>query len=134
MMAWLRRLLFAAVAALTLGAAPAAAQDLSQRFSIADVGDTTFTFAVGKTRWVKPEHRGVAVDARDGDALIARFEVLEVRRGMATAMITGQTRRVTPQHTVIMTRPPERWYSNPRFWAGAALGLVSGVFAGTRIN
>ena len=134
MIGWLRRLLLLGGAAAALSAAPAAAQDLSQRFSIADVGDTTFTFAVGRTRWVKPEQRGVAVDAREGDALIARFEVLAVRRGMATAMITGQTRRVTPQHTVIMTRPPERWYSNPRFWAGAAVGLVSGMFAGTRIN
>jgi hypothetical protein len=130
----LRRLLLAAGVATTLAAAPAAAQDLSQRFSIADVGDTTFTFAIGKTRWVKPRQRGVAVDARERDALVARFRVMAVRRGMATAMITGQTRRVTPAHTVIMTRPPERWYRNPRFWAGAAVGLVGGTFAGAQIR
>jgi hypothetical protein len=124
-----------AAAALALAApSTVAAQDLSQRFSIAEAGDTTFTFAVGRTRWVKPRQRGVAVDARERDALVARFQVTGVRAGMATAMITGQTRRVTPDHTVIMQRPPERWYRNPRFWAGAVVGLVSGAFAGTRVN
>ncbi len=130
----IRPLLLAAVAALALAAAPASAQDLSQRFSIADVGDTSFTFAVGKTRWVKAKQRGVAVDARERDALVARFRVTAVSRGMATAMITGQTRRVTPSHTVIMQRPPERWYRNPRFWAGAVVGLVSGAFAGAQLR
>ena len=125
----------AAAAALALAApSTSAAQDLSQRFSIAEAGDTTFTFAVGRTRWVKPRQRGVAVDARERDALVARFQVTGVRDGLATAMITGQTRRVTPDHTVIMQRPPERWYRNPRFWAGAVVGLVSGAFAGARVN
>ena len=130
----LGRLVLAVAAALWLAAAPAAAQDLSQRFSIADASDTTFTFAVGRTRWVKPRQRGVAVDARERDALVARFRVTEVRDGMATAVITGQTRRVTPDHTVIMQRPPDRWYRNPRFWAGAVVGLVSGAFAGARVR
>ena len=129
-----RRLALATAAALALAAGPTRAQDLSQRFSIADASDTTFTFAVGRTRWVKPRQRGVAVDARERDALVARFQVTSVSGGMATAMITGQTRRVTPDHTVIMQRPPERWYRNPRFWAGAVVGLVSGTFAGARIR
>ncbi len=117
-----------------VGAAPAAAQDLSQRFSISEVQDTTFTFAVGRTRWVKTKQRGVAVDARESDALVARFRVLGVTRGIALAMITGQTTRVTPAHTVIMQRPPERWYSNARFWAGAVVGLAGGVVAGSQLR
>jgi hypothetical protein len=60
--------------------------------------------------------------------------VISIGDGVATAMITGQTRRVTPAHTVIMRRPPERWYSSARFWAGAVAGLVSGTFAGTQIR
>lgn len=128
-----RALAVAGTLALT-ATSTASAQDLSQRFSIAEAGDTTFVFAVGRTRWVKPRQRGVAVDARERDALVARFQVTGVHEGMATAMITGQTRRVTPDHTVIMQRPPERWFRNPRFWAGAVVGLVSGAFAGTRVR
>lgn len=121
-------------AALALAAPAAGAQDLTQRFSISDVGDTTFTFAVGNTRWVKAKQRGIAVDARERDALVARFRVISVEQGVATALITGQTTRVTPAHTVMMQRPPERWYANPRFWAGTVVGLVSGVLAGSALR
>lgn len=131
----LRRALLAAAAAATMLAASAAsAQDLSQRFSIGAVGDTTFTFAVGRTRWVKPRQRGIAVDAQQRDALVARFRVLDVRSGIATALITGQTTRVTPAHTVVMERPPERWYASPRFWAGTVIGAVGGVIAGASMR
>jgi len=129
-----RRLLLAVTAAVALVARPAAAQELTQRFSISEVGDTTFTFAVGNTRWVKPKQRGIAVDARERDALVARFRVLSVEQGVATALITGQTTRVTPSHTVMMQRPPERWYANPRFWAGTVVGLVGGVLAGSALR
>ena len=130
----LLQLLVAACLAATSAPSGAAAQELTQRFSISEAGDTTFTFAVGNTRWVKAKQRGIAVDARERDALVARFRVIRVDNGVATALITGQTTRVTPAHTVMMTRPPERWYRNPRFWAGTVIGLVSGVLAGRSMD
>jgi hypothetical protein len=123
-----------AAAALALAAGRGGAQDLSQRFSITSAGDTTFTFAIGKTGWVKPKQRGMAVDAQRRDALVARFRVIGVRNGVATALITGQTTPVTSAYTVVMQRPPERWYSNARFWAGAVVGVVAGVLAGVSVN
>lgn len=124
-----RRMLVTASVAVTVAATRAQAQDLSQRFSISDVQDTTFSFAVGKTRWVKPKQRGVAVDARERDALVARFRVVSVKGGLAMAVITGQTMPVVASHTVIMERPPSRWYRNPTFWAGTAVGAVSAGLA-----
>ena len=114
-------------------ASAAGAQDLSQRFSIAEVRDTIFTFAVGNTRWVKPRQLGVAVDARARDLLVARFRVLSVRNGIATALITGATTRLAAVHTVVMRRPPERWDRSRYFWAGAIVGLVGGAAGGARL-
>lgn len=134
----MRRALLAALLAAGLGGGAAApptlgAQDLSQRFSIAEVRDTVFTFAVGNTRWVKPRQLGVAVDARARDLLVARFRVLSVRNGLATALITGETTRLAPVHTVVMRRPPERWYRNRYFWAGAIVGLLGGAAGGAAL-
>ena len=131
-MSALRRAVLAAAASATL-ATGAMAQDLSQRFSISDVQDTTFTFAIGNTRWVKAKQRGVAVDARARDMLVARFRVLRVQNGIATALITGETTRIGPMHTVVMDRPPDRWYRRSLFWAGAVLGFLAGVAGGTML-
>ena len=128
----MRRAVLGTAAAAAL-AAPAGAQDLTQRFSITTVQDTTFTFAVGRTRWVKPKQRGVAVDARARDVLVARFRVVRVENGVATALITGETTRLAPVHTVVMDRPPDRWYRRPIFWAGLVSGLVVGAFGGASL-
>ena len=127
-----RRAVLGAATAAAL-ATRAGAQDLTQRFSITTVQDTTFTFAVGRTRWVKPKQRGVAVDARARDMLVARFRVMRVDNGVATALITGETTRLAPVHTVVMDRPPDRWYRRPIFWAGLVSGLVVGVFGGASL-
>jgi hypothetical protein len=97
------------------------------RFQIESVGDSTFTFEVGGQRWVAPEQRGIAVDPRRRDALIARFVVWRVEEGLATALITGETTRLRPQHVAILRQPPRRWFRNTSFWTGAAAGLVAGV-------
>ena len=131
-MATVRRALLGALAGAVLASA-ARAQDLTQRFSITTVQDTTFTFAIGRTRWVKPKQRGVAVDARARDMLVARFRVMRVDNGVATALITGETTRLDPVHTVVMDRPPDRWYRRPIFWAGLVSGLVVGVFGGVTL-
>jgi len=122
--------------ALALGAlvgAPraAAAQQVTARFEIASVGDSTFTFAMGTQRWVAQRSRGIVVDPAARDALVARFRILSVSEGVVTALVTGQTTAVTTQHFVVLNPPAlPPWYKRAAFWAGttagAALGLVVG--------
>jgi hypothetical protein len=61
---------------------------------------------------------------------VARFRVLEVQGGVAIGLITGATTRLSGAHTVIMERPPERWYRSRYFWAGAVVGAVGGALGG----
>ena len=100
------------------------------RFQIESVGDSTFTFEVGGQRWVAPEQRGIAVDPRRRDALIARFVVWHVEEGLATALITGETTRVTEQHVALITVPRQTWWKSSAFWRGTILGAVAGLAAG----
>ena len=71
-------LLFGAIlfAATTTLAAPAGAQESAVRFEISTVADSTFEFPAGRYAWVAPGIRGIAVDPRRRDALVARFQVL----------------------------------------------------------
>lgn len=111
-------------------ARPLDAQQGATRFEIAQVGDSTFSFAIGPNDWIKRGRRGIAVDPRRRDALIARFEVLDVREGRATALVTGQTTRITTDHVALLERPPAHWYAQPAFWVGAAVGGAAGVLLG----
>ncbi|HKG94354.1 MAG TPA: hypothetical protein VKA84_20750 [Gemmatimonadaceae bacterium] len=129
----LLRLIGLSVAAALALVAPgrASGQSISaRRFEIVAVGDTTFDFAVRDQRWVKPRARGIAVDPRQRDALIAQFEVLSVRDGVATAVVTGATTRVTLDHVAQLEPPRQRWWRNGGTWAGLGLGLVAGVLVG----
>ena len=124
---------FGALGALvgTLVAAPLArAQESATRFEITAVGDTTFSFRVGQEfGWVRRGQRGIAVDPRRRDVLIARFRVLRVAEGQATALITGQTTTVEVTHVALLTRPHTPWYRQPTFWAGLVLGGAIGIAA-----
>jgi hypothetical protein len=130
-----RRLVTVALA-LGLAAWPrdAAAQTLERaaRFTITAVSDSTFTFAVGSARWVKAGERGMAVDPKRRDALVARFQVLAVGERSATALITGETTPLTPDHVAVLEMPIRPWYSSSLFWSGAVLGLLGGLFVGSR--
>ena len=126
--------------ALVLGAlagiAPrtAAAQQITARFEIATVGDSTFTFAIGPQAWVAKRTRGIVVDPAKRDALVARFRILSVTEGVVTALVTGQTTEVTTQHFVVMTPPPPpRWYKRAALWTGAAAGGAVGMLLGALI-
>lgn len=126
--------LLLAGAALVTGATPARAQAVSARFEITGVGDSTFAFAVGRERWVLKKGRGMVVDPANRDRLVARFNVVGLSQGMATALVTGQTTRVTMQHVVLMEPPPPpRWFRRGSFWGGMTLGAVLGVVAGTAL-
>lgn len=123
-------MLFAACA-LLLGAAPGAAraQHAAYRFEIVQASDSTITFPTDREHWVRSGTRGIAVDPSDHDAMVARFRVVRVDSGRATALITGQTTRVTTDHVALIDRPPVPWYRRGTFWLGAALGAVVGVVA-----
>jgi hypothetical protein len=113
-----------------LAPAPRAPTVPPARFEIVAVGDTTFAFAAGSNRWLRPGATGIAVDPKRRDGLVARYRVLEVRDGLATALITGQTTRVTPDHMVLAVRPPVPLLRQRAFWLGTfAGGLVAGVAA-----
>ncbi|HEX5438537.1 MAG TPA: hypothetical protein VFW98_15395 [Gemmatimonadaceae bacterium] len=110
----------------------ARAQDNAVRFEITAVGDSTFSFAVGRHDWVQVGERGIAVDPRRRDALVARFVVMHVDHGRATALVTGQTTPVVVAHVALLERPRTPWYRRGVFWLGALIGAVVGVVATSR--
>jgi hypothetical protein len=122
------RALVCAVLCAALGAGrPAAAQRGAYRFEIVNATDSTITIPTDSAKWVRPGAHGIAVDPSDHDAMIARFQVLRVDSGMATALITGQTTRVTTDHVALIERPAVPWFKQGVFWIGAALGALIGV-------
>jgi hypothetical protein len=119
-----------ALAALALGSRRAVAQDAvdrAVRFDLVVLDDSTFTIDVGRRGWVRPGVRGIAVDPRRRDVLVARFRVLDVAGGTATALVTGQTTRLTDEHIAVLRPPPQKWYRTRDFWVGAAAGALAGV-------
>jgi hypothetical protein len=106
------------------------AQDSAVRFEIRTVGDSTFTFAATQAPWVARGQKGIAVDPRRRDGLVARFVVLGVDDGVANALILGQSQKVTTDHVVLLRPPQSRWYASKRFWTGALGGAVAGFVAG----
>ena len=127
------RLVFGAalVAATVALAAPVRAQESAVRFEISAVSDSTFEFQAGRYEWVSPGIRGIAVDPRRRDALVARFHVLKVTDGVATALITGETTHVTTLHVALLEEPRPRFSKRSLFWGGVALGAVIGFVAGS---
>ena len=122
-----------ALLVLLLSMAPRAAQaqvsERTVRLTITEVGDSTFSFDAANLRWIKPGARGMAVDPKRRDALVARFAVLRVANGRATAVITGETTELSPEHVVVMEAPIRPWYRSSLFWGGATFGMLLGVLA-----
>ena len=122
---WIAGLLLVAVGApMARGQLP---RDGAVRFEVREVADSTFEFDGGARRWIKPGQRGIAVDPRRRDVLVARFEVLRVDDRNVTALVTGQTSRVSTDHVAILQPPTSRWYRARLFWVGAAAGLAAAV-------
>jgi hypothetical protein len=105
---------------------PAAAR----RFEILDARDSTFRFLLGGTRWVRAGADGITVDPQRRDVLVARFIVRGRVADTATAVITGQTTRVTNTHVALLDAPPPRVTRKAAFWLGALAGGVFGLGAG----
>lgn len=108
-------------------AAAAQTSERTVRLAIMEVSDSTFSFDASNLRWIKPGERGMAVDPKRRDALVARFDVLRVQNGRATALITGATTDLTTDHVVVMEVPVRPWYRSTLFWGGAALGTLMGA-------
>jgi hypothetical protein len=70
------------------------------------------------------------VDPRRRDALIARFRVESVREGSATAVITGQTTAIIPEHVAVLDEPRRSGYRSPAFWIGILIGGALGFIGG----
>ena len=113
------------------GTARLEAQDTAVRFEISGVADSTFSFVVGTHEWVAGGQRGIVVDPRRRDALIARFRVTSVRDGLATAVVTGQTTPLSTQHAALLTQPSPPFWRQPTFWIGLVLGGVAGWAIGS---
>jgi hypothetical protein len=106
------------------------AQEEAVRFDIRSVGDSTFTFDVSRAPWVTRGQTGIAVDPRRRDGLVARFSVIHIDEGVATALILGQSQKLTTEHVVLLRAPRQHWYTSRRFWFGALGGLAVGFVVG----
>ena len=109
-----------------------AQQPPAARFQVAGVGDSTFTFFLGKMRWVREGHLGLAVDPRRNDGLVARFRVLSVVGGEATALVTGKTTELSREHVALIEPRAVPWYRQRIFWMGLIIGGGAGAFAASR--
>ena len=125
-----------ALLALLLTFAPRAthaqASERTVRLTIMQVSDSTFAFDAANLRWIKPGERGMAVDPKRRDALVARFDVLRVENGRAIALITGATTELTTDHVVVLEVPFKPWYRSSLFWSGTIVGALLGALAGSR--
>jgi hypothetical protein len=131
-MRW-RLLLIAGVLAGAVVSAPAAAQQRMVRFQISAVGDSTLSFRIGEMQWVRPGQVGTAIDPARRDALVARFRIVTVQEGAATALVTGQTTAVSTDHVATLEEPKRPWFRNKGFWSGLFLGAAMAI-TGTAIS
>lgn len=92
----------------------------ASRFDVRPLSDTTLRFAPAEVRWVRAGLEGIAVDPAQGDALVARFRVLQVDGDSATALVTGQTTRLANGHVALLLPPAQRPWRERAFWWGAA--------------
>jgi hypothetical protein len=105
------------------------AQQAAVRFEITSVSDTTLVFRPGTAIWVRPGQIGTAVDPRRRDQLVARFRIIGVHGGLATALVTGQTTAVSTDHVATLVPPRAAWYRSRNFWVGVLVGGALGAGA-----
>ena len=125
-----RSLLALGLVLMALAPASLRAQSSGVRFEITNVGDSTIAFATGRADWVQSGLRGLALDPRQRDVLVARFEVLEVREGAALALITGATRPLTTDDVAVLDAPPPPIVRRRGFWTGIVVGVLAGFGLG----
>jgi hypothetical protein len=116
-----------AFAMLLIASTVSRAQQGAYRFEITAVGDSTIAFRVPDASWMKPGLKGIAVDPTRHDALIARFTVLRVEGQLATAVITGQTSKVSTAYVALVEPTGKHWYQQPAVWIAGGVGIVAGI-------
>jgi hypothetical protein len=119
------------IVGIVVAAAPPAlrGQAAYARFDVTTVDDTTFTFATTGVGWVKRGQRGLVVDPAHGDELIAQFRVSKVGHARATAVVTGQTARLTTAHVALLQERRAPFFRRAWFWIGVAIGGAIGYVA-----
>jgi len=123
----------AVLLAVAASPAPSQAQLRGVRFAVSSVGDTTLTFLPGRERWLRPGMTGIAVDPKRRDDLVARLRVVRVdARTGVTALVTGQTTKLSTEHVVVLEEPVPPWYRRKAFWGGLLLGAALGTAAGAQ--
>jgi hypothetical protein len=114
---------------------PAEAQDTAVRFPVSEVrGDTSFTFRTGEYPWVRAGLKGIVVDPRQQDMLVARFQILTVADGVARAVVTGQTTSLSTSQSVLLYPPATPWYKQRSFWMGGVVGAAVGAIVGVLVG
>jgi hypothetical protein len=108
--------------------------DAPYRFEILRARDTTFTFLVRAAEWVRPGQRGIVVDPRRHDVLVARFTTVRRTGDSVSAIVTGQTMDVSPEHVALLSRPRSSALKQRSFWLGLLAGAVAGGVAGASIQ
>ena len=94
------------------------------RFEIDAVDDSTATFRVFESRWVRAGLPAYAVDPTHRDALVARLTITRRDPTSASALVTSQVARVTTDHVLLLTPPPTPWWRSPLFWFGTVVGAA----------
>jgi len=97
------------------------------RFEIDAVDDSTATFRVFESRWLRAGLSAYAVDPVHRDALVARLTILRRDSTTATALVTSQVARVTTDHFLLVPPPPRPWWGTKLFWIGTLVGSAVGV-------
>lgn len=99
------------------------------RFEIDAVDDSTATFRVFESRWLRAGLPAYAVDPAHRDALVARLTIIRRDSVTASALVTSQVARVTTDHFLLVPPPKTPWWRTRLFWVGTLVG--SAVGAGT---
>ncbi len=97
------------------------------RFEIDAVDDSTATFRVFESRWLRRGLSAYAVDPVHRDALVARLTIVQRDSTTATALVTSQVARVTTDHFLLVPPPPRPWWRARLFWVGALMGGALGA-------
>ena len=97
------------------------------RFEIDAVDDSTATFSVFESLWLRAGLSTYAVDPVHRDALVARLTILRRDSMTATALVTSQMARVATDHFLLVPLPPTPWWGTKRLWIGTLVGSVVGL-------
>jgi hypothetical protein len=97
------------------------------RFEIDAADDSTATFRVFESRWLRAGLSAYAVDPVRRDALVARLTILRRDSTTATALVTSQVARVTTDHFLLVSPPRTPWWGTKLFWIGTLVGSAVGV-------